>query len=141
MNKFSALEKDKSEEFISFQTFYANLQLFSLFKLAPVLKQLTVDGFHARIVMNEDGTFNCSDILESFIIDSTENTVETVTEDSEPFEFLVSDIQIVNGGVLVIDDQYGVTHTINDIQVTVPFLSNFEEYVEQFTTTHISLTL
>ncbi len=141
MNGFSALEKNSSEEFVSFQTFYANLQSFSIFKLAPVLKHLTVDGLHARIVMNEDGTFNFSDILESFIIDSTEDTAETVTENSEHFEFLVSDIQIINCGVLVIDDQYGVTHTINDIQVTVPFLSNSEEYVEQFTTTDISLTI
>ncbi|MDR4508023.1 MAG: DUF748 domain-containing protein [Candidatus Brocadiaceae bacterium] len=134
VNEFSVSEPEGQKQFLSFHTLYVNLQSVSIFKCAPVFKRITLDSPHANIVFNEDGRFHCSDILESFGKDFSMEK-----EDKEdPFEFAAHTIQIVNGGAVVVDNLYQATHRIEDVDISIPFLSNFERYVDQYASLDIS---
>jgi uncharacterized protein involved in outer membrane biogenesis len=63
---FLMKERQGSATALSFEEFYANLELRSLFRWAPVLKQIRLVKPYVNLVRNEDRTYNFTDIIDEF---------------------------------------------------------------------------
>ena len=62
---FLMKERQGSATALSFEEFYANLELRSLFRWAPVLKQIRLVKPYVNLVRNEDRTYNFTDLIEA----------------------------------------------------------------------------
>lgn len=56
-------EKDGSGSFFGWQRLYVNFDALGSLLGDWVLSEIALDGFHAHVVINQDGTLNCSDLL------------------------------------------------------------------------------
>jgi len=123
-------ERDAPERFLGFSELSIDLQAQSLFRLAPIVREVTLKDPYVRIVRNADAkTYNFSDILERFAA-----APKAVEEPAEPTRFSINNIRIANGKVEIDDLPKQARHVISDIGISIPFLTNLtyrlHDYVE-----------
>ncbi len=134
---FSVKKKQApQEDFISFKRAFVDLSGKSLFKLAPVASQVTLEGPSAAIVLNPDQTFNFSDLMVP-----SEKEPAPENEEKKWFGFSVSNIQIIDGKILFSDKVRGTDHAVEDLDVDLPLISSFEKDLENPVNLDVSLLL
>jgi hypothetical protein len=124
---FAIKEKGTGEVFISFEELFANVQAISLFKRAVVVSEVRLTKPFARIIREEDGSYNFNDLIEKFTRETT-----PPEKKSQPLHFSINNISIINGTADFLDAPKEVFHEITDLNLTVPFVSNVKYYVETF---------
>jgi uncharacterized protein involved in outer membrane biogenesis/outer membrane protein OmpA-like peptidoglycan-associated protein len=131
-------EQEEPTDFVSFNSLYINLQGVSIFKLAPVIKELRLEGPFVRVVRNMDGGYNFSDLISS--PKPSESTAIEKSPDSAPWllEFAVYNIQILNGSADILDQPKDKAHKISELNLAIPFLSNIGSDVKVFVQPHFS---
>jgi len=63
INKLKIKEQKEPADFFAFNTLYVNLSSLSIFKLAPIVEELKLDGLFVRAVRVKDNIFNFSDLI------------------------------------------------------------------------------
>jgi uncharacterized protein involved in outer membrane biogenesis len=98
---------------------YIDSELQSLLRLAPVVDAITVDEPVARLTHTGEGRYDIDDILQRLAPPADQPP-------GEPARFALYNLAL-NGGSLDFTDQtVGKTHTLRDVRLAVPFLSNLE---------------
>ncbi len=123
---FAVKEKGTAEVFLSFEELFANVQAISIFKRAIVVSEIRLTKPFARIIREEDGSYNFNDLIEKF-------TQETAASEkkSQPMQFSINNISIINGSADFLDAPKEVFHEITDMNLAVPFISNIRYHVEK----------
>ncbi len=96
----------------------------SLFRLAPVIGQLSLDHPSIHIVRTAPQRFNFSDLLES------KAPAKPAQTPSKPQRFSVSNIKLTNGDLHLDDQVVGQQHTIEHLEVGIPFIANLPRDVD-----------
>jgi hypothetical protein len=99
----------------------------SLFRIKPIVKEVTLDEPAINVVRKADGTFNFSDLL-------VPSAAPTPQAPSKPLKFQVSNIRIHDGDVTFDDEKVGSHHEIKELELAVPFIANLPgkiDYVVQ----------
>ncbi|HOS97072.1 MAG TPA: DUF748 domain-containing protein, partial [Deltaproteobacteria bacterium] len=122
---FSIKDKDRSGDLASFASLMVNVQWSSLFRRAPVVREVRLDRPTVRIIRFEDNTYSFSDLLPK-------GPKESEKEKPEPLSFSVSNIQVTGGTVTVDDRLMHKIHTAEEISLSIPFLSNMPHLTEVF---------
>ncbi len=113
------LIKDKDGEiFVSLDELYINLQISSAFKRSLVAKRLLIKQPYIRIVRSGNTDFNFSDLMQR------------ERKGGAPLKFSLREAKIIDGEIFVWDGIKEGEHTLTNINITVPFLSNLPEYTE-----------
>ena len=60
---FAVKEKGTAEVFLSFEELFANVQAISIFKRAIVVSEIRLTKPFARIIREEDGSYNFNDLM------------------------------------------------------------------------------
>lgn len=122
-------ERDGTTPFVSFDELYANLQAESLFRLAPVVREVRLSKPYLHLVREEAARFNFSDILA---------LIASQPPSDEPARFSVNNIS-VDGGRIEFDDRpEKIVHTVKDLSIGIPFVSNLPAQVEVFVEPRLS---
>ncbi len=140
MNGLSIKEIEGNADFVSVKDIYVNLQSLSIFKLAPIIKNITVDYPYLNITRYKDGNFNFTDLIEKF---SAETVTEKISSDKneikpEMFKFSLSNLLVNNGHMDILDKELGKTHKIDQLNLSVPFTSSIGQDIEKFTELQLS---
>ncbi|MBC8118061.1 MAG: DUF748 domain-containing protein, partial [Burkholderiaceae bacterium] len=99
-----------------------NASISSLLRLAPVIDAISITGVEANIARLEAQRFNFDDIIERL-------RAKPKTDD-EPARFALNNIELANGSIRF-DDRVGRRqHTVTDIALGIPFISNLPVDVE-----------
>ncbi len=98
----------------------------SLFRLAPVVREVTIDRPDLNVIRIGPQSFNFSDLLESKAPQKPNARPE------KPFKFSVSNIMLRDGTIHFDDRVLGQQHTIDHIQLGVPFIANLPRDVDIF---------
>jgi uncharacterized protein involved in outer membrane biogenesis len=122
-------ERNSAETFLSFDELYVNLQSISLLKRGLIIHELRLVKPYVNIRRNPDLLYNFSDILKSEQVGPA--SVKKTTA-SAAMRFSVNNIQIVNGRIDFLDGPKQVRHTVRDLNVTVPFVSNIPYYTDTY---------
>ena len=99
----------------------------SLFRIKPIVKEVTLDEPAIHVVRKADGTFNFSDLL-------VPRAAPTPSAPSKPLKFSVSNIRINDGDVTFDDEKVGSHHEIKQLELDLPFIANLPgkiDYVVQ----------
>ncbi|HEY3277457.1 MAG TPA: DUF748 domain-containing protein [Syntrophorhabdaceae bacterium] len=121
-------ERDGKERFFSLGELSARLSIASIYRLAPIVKELKIDRPYIRVVRNTDQSFNFSDI----IAEATREKPVEKEKKARPFLFSVNNILINDGRVDFLDRVKNIEHVVKEICLGVPFISNIGDKVHVY---------
>lgn len=116
---FQVKERNSPETFLSFDELFVNLQSMSALRLALILKEIRLKQPFLNIHLNEEGSYNFSDLLEK----SETPPPEKPKEKGKPFRFSLNNILIENGSIDFWDGPRQTRHTVKELNIGVPFLT------------------
>ena len=102
---------------LAVQRIHLNASMTSLLRWAPVLDALEFEQPVARLQQNELGQWDFEDVLHKL------QPTSSPQEDAEPVRLALYNIQIKDGRVELDDQVAGVQHTIEALQLQLPFIS------------------
>jgi outer membrane protein OmpA-like peptidoglycan-associated protein len=113
--------------FFSVERLYANLEAASIFRGGPVIRALTLTKPSLTIVRNEDRTYSVQDLLDEA---SKPKPAPRPEKAETPLRFSVNNIRVEGGSVDFDDRPERTKHTVRDLKIGIPFLSNIPSKVE-----------
>ena len=128
---FLIKDRNGPEPFVSFDELYINLQSLSAIKRAILIKEFRISRPFIKLVRNQDLSYNFSDLLEKKE-NVKEAKAEEKTKPAKPLNFSVNNIRIENGSVDFLDGTTEIKHTVKELNIAVPFVSNIPYQVEIF---------
>lgn len=112
--------------FVSFDELYVNLYgLSSLFRGKMILEEIHLTRPYVGIMRKEDGSYNFSDLLPK-------DEKKPAKEESKPFYFSLNNIQIKAGSIDFWDGPNKTRHTVRDMNLAIPAISNLKHYVKKY---------
>ena len=120
-------KKVRLRSFLSFEELFANIQAISIFKRAIVVSEIRLTKPYTRIIREEDGSYNFNDLMEK----ATAEKRPPPAKKSQPLQFSINNINIINGSIDFLDAPKEVFHEITDMNLAVPFISNIRYHVEK----------
>lgn len=103
--------------FASAKEVYVNLRITSLVRRAVVFGHARIEAPYLMLIRSRDGSYNFEDLFEG--------------QGHLP-RLSLNNMKIANGSIDFRDDMKGVTHTIRDMMVNIPFLSNIPYYANVY---------
>ncbi len=120
-------DKGGAGPFLSVERLYANLEAASIFRGGPVIRALTLTKPSLTIVRNEDKTYSVQDLLDEA---SKPKPAQRPEKEEKPLRFSVNNIRVEGGSVDFDDRPEKTKHTVRDLKIGIPFLSNIPSKVE-----------
>ena len=90
-------EKGSPETFVSFEEIFLNLRSLSALRMALILTEIKLKQPYINIKLNEDMSFNFSDLIDKKEAKAQEKAKST------PLRFSLNNIQIENGSIDFLD--------------------------------------
>lgn len=109
---------------------YADVELQSLLRLAPVVDAVTVDEPLLRLTHLGGGRYDIDDVLQKLVQPS-----------GQPARFALYNLALRGGAVDFSDRTVNRTHAVRDLSLTVPFLSNLASQREVKVRPHLVFSL
>ncbi|WP_156822095.1 DUF748 domain-containing protein [Azoarcus sp. KH32C] len=127
-------EADGRPDAFSLGSLYVNMEAESIFRLAPVLREVRVEAPQIHIALLEGGRHSWTDVVEKI-------AARPKDENESPALFSLNNLQLINGAVLVDDQTTGVKHELTAINIGLPFISNLPVKIELFVEPSIAATI
>lgn len=131
---FSLFPPDNGEQagkLISIQKIETTFSLIELFRNNFVFKQLTITKPIISISRFRDNEYNFSGYFKNGEVNSSKQIMDFA---ELPFLYSISNLKINNGQIIFNDKPSGKTHTVEQLQIGIPTLANFD-YVSPVTIT------
>jgi len=109
--------QDGASAQFQFKRLYANAELESLLRLAPVIDTVSLDAPRLRLVHLGNGKYDIDDILARF-------DKPAPAKPSDPPQFALFNLSLTAGAVEFEDRPVQKTHRLSDLALGIPFLSN-----------------
>jgi uncharacterized protein involved in outer membrane biogenesis len=127
-------EKGSSETFASFGEIFLNFQSFSALRMAIIFSEIRLTQPYIKITRNQDESYNFSDLLEK----KESKPPDKEMSKSKPLRFSLNNIRIENGSIDFLDGPVQIKHTVRELNIGVPFISNIPSYINRFVQPHFS---
>ncbi|MGE5492542.1 MAG: DUF748 domain-containing protein, partial [Actinomycetota bacterium] len=114
-------DRESADPALSIDELYVNLEAESLFRQAPVVGELRLQAPSVRLVRKADKGYNFSDLVEEFL---------NAPASDPPARFSINNILIADGRIDFNDVPMGKQHTVDNIRLGVPFVSNLPSMVD-----------
>jgi len=121
---FAIKDRKTKEPLFSLHELYANLQIASAMKGGIIVKEIRIDKPYVNIHRYDETLYNFSDLIP-------EGEADPAPE-SGPVKFSINNIQILNGSVDFLDAPKETKHEARGITLTIPMISNFPYFVDNF---------
>jgi uncharacterized protein involved in outer membrane biogenesis len=125
-------DRSSSETFVSCEEIYLNLQSFSVLRLALILSEIRLKQPFINIKLNQDMSYNFSDLIEK------KESKPPEKGKPKPLRFSLNNIRIENGSIDFWDGPKQMKHTVRELNIGIPFLSNIPSYIERYVRPHFS---
>jgi outer membrane protein OmpA-like peptidoglycan-associated protein len=122
LNGLDVKDRDGTSPFISFESLYVNAEAVSIFRGGPVLSAITLVKPSVSLVRNLDGTYGVQDLVEQFS--------KPRPKDDKPLRFALNNIRLLDGRIDFDDRPKRTKHTVRDLEIGIPFLSNIPSKVQ-----------
>jgi hypothetical protein len=111
---------------------YADLELQSVFRLAPIVDALQVQRPRVNLRHLGDGHYDIDDLIER---------LAQRPQGGEPFRFGLFNLALTQGELHLEDAAAGATHELRELSVSIPFLSNLPAQRQVRTEPHVAFVL
>jgi len=142
-------EPDGKTPFAGFARFYVNAQLSSIYRRAPVVKQVSLGGLRVHLVhlrQTPDGfgdlsAYNFSDILTRLQAAAAKDPSPPSPPSHEPPRFSINNILLTDGALVFENRPTGGHHQIAGLKVGVPFVSTLPVDIDTFVKPELAVTV
>lgn len=117
---FLIKEKQGDAAALSFDELFVNLDVRSLFRLAPVIEELRLTKPYINLVRQADGKYNFQDLIDEF----------TAGPSGPTPRFALNNIELLDGKIDFDDRPEQTKHAITGLKIGVPFISSLPTDVE-----------
>jgi hypothetical protein len=117
IDRLHIADSDGTKPFVDLDRLRVKVSWTSLYRLAPVIKELKVDRPAVHVVRTGQQQFNFSDLLVS-------KSPSPPPPPSKPARFALSNIQLHDGDVRFDDQVLGEQHKLEHIELDLPFIAN-----------------
>lgn len=133
VNGLRYFEADGKSPFIELSRLKASLSLASVYRMAPVVDGVLLDKPSINIVRTAPNRYNFSDIIEYL-------AKQPKPEKKGETRFSINNITISGGSVEFRDNAVsgGKLHTVKEINIGIPFISNIPYLAEKYTDPRLS---
>ncbi|MEO7031069.1 MAG: DUF748 domain-containing protein, partial [Herbaspirillum sp.] len=123
LNQVVLYEPDRQHKMLTVGEVYLNASAASLFRLAPVISEIRIQQPVVHLIRVSESRFNFSDIVDKILAKPNTGTSH----------FSLNNIHL-SGGQIDYDDQFRKSHhSLSEIDLAIPFLSNLKRRVDIFT--------
>lgn len=129
---FDIKDRNGTDPFVSFEELALDLEAASVWERGPIVRDVLLKTPHIAVVRNEDLSYNFSDLLEEFTA-KPEAQPELPPADGEPLRFSFNNIRLENGRIDFDDRPKHKQHTVADLNIGIPFLSNLPYDIDVYT--------
>lgn len=119
----------EGREVLGFDALYVNFQLASLFRGGPVVKEVVLNGPRLQVTRLDANRYDISDLIDEW---------SKPKPAQETPHFAVNNIQVTGGKLTLVDQPGGITHTVSDLVVRLPFVSSMPSQTEIFVQPYLS---
>lgn len=138
INGFEIRENDGQTPFVSFNKLFANMEVISLLKGGPVIREIKLEKPHVHLVRTDENSYNFSDMVDRFQAKPPAGVQE---KPGKPLVFSFSNIQLLDGDINFDDRPAATKHEITQINLSIPFISNLPTYVDSFVQPSLSASI
>jgi uncharacterized protein involved in outer membrane biogenesis len=124
------------EPLLAVERIYINASVTSVLRWAPVLDAIELDAPVVRVQQMASGVWSFTDIMDRLQAGPPDDAAS-----AEPAPVALYNIQIKDGQVHLDDQVAGVQHTIEDLQLQLPFISTLPSQREVHVQPQLSLRL
>ncbi|HTY54975.1 MAG TPA: DUF748 domain-containing protein, partial [Candidatus Binataceae bacterium] len=125
MDKLHVGGREANEQFVDLGHLHVKVSWTSLFKLAPIVHEVSLTNPDVHIVRNADKSFNFSDLIPP-------PSQQQPPPPSKPLRFAVSNIQLAGGRIQFDDKLLNSKHLVDQIRLAVPFIANLPADIDVF---------
>lgn len=137
---FHIFESDGNTPFVEFKRFYVNAQLSSVYRRAPVIQEVSLDGLRIHVERRtataggwgDLTTYNFSDVLARLNAGPPAPPSPPAPADAAPPRFSVNNIRLTDGRVVFEDRPLGARHEVSDLSFGIPFVSTLPVFIDSF---------
>ena len=119
---FLMKERQGDATAVSFDELFINLEMRSIFRLGPVLKELRLIKPYVSLIRNDDSKYNFQDLIDEF--------TQKPSEPGPTPRFSLNNIEILDGKIDFDDRPEQAKHSITQLRIGVPFISSLPTYVD-----------
>lgn len=125
VDKLHIGERDGTTPFVDLDQLVVNASWSSVFHLAPVLDELTLQHPQIHITRSGPQTFNFTDIVQRFASKPSD-------PNAPPTHFAVYNISVHNGDIRFDDKVQNAVHRVDQLELGIPFIANLPHDVNVF---------
>lgn len=136
---FSLKDRGGEAPFLTFDELVLDIESASLLERAPIVRDVFLKAPYVSLIRNEDQSYNFSDLLTEFST-KPEPGAEPPPA-TAPLRFSVSNIRLEGGSIDFDDQPKHAKHTVRDLTLGIPFLSNLPYALEVYTQPAFAVTI
>ncbi|QNK01992.1 DUF748 domain-containing protein [Dyella telluris] len=125
LDQLHIADHDGKSPFVDIDQAVINASWGSVFRLKPVLDELSVQHPRIRIVRTGDQRFNFSDIIDR--INATPSD-----PNAAPTRYSLSNISVHNGDIQFEDEALKTKHQVQNLELGIPFIANLPSDTDVF---------
>ncbi|WP_243050157.1 DUF748 domain-containing protein [Dyella sp. RRB7] len=125
LDRLHIADRDGKSAFVDVDQAVVNASWGSVFRLAPVLDELSLQHPQVRIVRTADQRFNFSDIIDRF-------NAKPSDPNAPPTRFALSNISVHNGDIQFDDQAMKASHHVEQLELGIPFIANLPSDTDVF---------
>ncbi|WP_233842045.1 DUF748 domain-containing protein [Dyella sp. 2HG41-7] len=125
VEKLHIADRDGVSPFVDIDNLVVNGSWSSIFHLAPVLDELTLQHPQIHLTRISEQEFNFTDIVQRF-------ASKPADPNASPTRFAMSNISVHNGDISFDDKVQNATHRVDQIELGIPFLANLPHDTDVF---------
>ena len=120
------LEPDGKSVFAALDNLKVNVELQSLFRLAPVVQEVRLDKPYVHLTRLDANHYNFDDIVALI-------NAQPSSPSPGPARFAVYNIQVNDGKIEFEDRPVHATHLVSELKLGIPFISSLSSQIDVFT--------
>jgi uncharacterized protein involved in outer membrane biogenesis len=137
---FQIFEADGSTPFAGFQRLYVNAQISSVFRRAPIIKEIGLESLRVHVVRTKatadswgdlGAAYNFSDIVARLTA-APKTPRPPAPPDAAPPRFSLNNLHLDDAAVIFDDRPTGDHHEVTGLTIGVPFASTLPVYLDSF---------
>ncbi|PXV61705.1 protein of unknown function [Dyella jiangningensis] len=125
LDQLHIADQDGKSSFVDIDQAVINASWSSVFRLKPVLDELSLQGPRIHFVRTSDQRFNFSDIIDR--LNATPSD-----PNAPPTRFAISNISVHNGDIQFDDDALKTKHHVENLELGIPFIANLPSDTDVF---------
>ncbi len=129
IDRLAILDRDGGP-FVAFEQLYLDFQALSVVKGGVILRDIILKAPALTVVRETPTTYSFTDLIEQFT--APPDPPPDPAKPSKPARYSLNNIRILGGSIDLVDKPKQATHTVRDINVAVPFLSNLPYDLESY---------